>query len=238
MSVAFVDNRDSFSFNVVQAFMELGCDVDVVPGESLAAMTSAQRRARVLQRQPQLVCLGPGPRAPEDTPGLLDVVTQLMGDVPQLGICLGMQAMHVALGGAVKRALHPVHGKRSAITHDGEGVFASLPSPLWVMRYHSLVLDENSALQVTARCDDGQPMAVRDVERKLVGLQFHPESIGTSGGARLLANAVRWAGGDVVTAPGGRLPNERRGALLTPEVKGPKVRLVSEPPEEPGDVHV
>jgi anthranilate synthase/aminodeoxychorismate synthase-like glutamine amidotransferase len=185
MSIVILDSRDSFTFNLAHAFEELGGDVAVIDVDSTDA-------AAVMAMTPSLVVVGPGPRGPAELPHLVQIVLQLDGVVPLLGVCLGLQALVVARGGVVVRAEEPVHGKRSLITHDGSGVFASLPSPLWVMRYHSLIAESRtlpSSLRVCAQDDRGQIMAVTD-DKQTSAVQFHPESIGTAGGLALLANAI------------------------------------------------
>ncbi len=182
--VLLLDNRDSFTWNIAQAFMELGALVEVAD----AAAASA---AAIVAGAWDLVCIGPGPRGPRDLPQLVALAGALSGRVPLLGVCLGMQALVRAHGGAVARAAAAVHGKRDAIAHDGVGVLAGLPSPLWVMRYHSLVAAEVPArFSVTARDAHGQPMAMRDAAARIEAVQFHPESVGTAGGMRMLANAL------------------------------------------------
>lgn len=191
MKVAVVDNRDSFTFNLVQAFAELGAEVVVVDGYLASA-------GDVLEHGPDLVCLGPGPRGPADLEAIVALTSALKGRAPLLGVCLGLQAMIRAEGGRCDRAIAPVHGERRAIVHDGDGLFASLPSPLTVMRYHSLVAAEVPAcFDVTARDDAGQVMAIADAASRRWAVQFHPESIGTEGGLVLLANALRLVGFDL-----------------------------------------
>jgi anthranilate synthase/aminodeoxychorismate synthase-like glutamine amidotransferase len=209
MQVLLLDNRDSFTWNLAQAFGELGADV--VVEEALSVTPSS-----VCARAPRLVCIGPGPRGPSDLPLLVELVRALDGAVPLLGVCLGLQALVRARGGAVARARHPMHGKRDRITHDGVGVLAGLPSPLWVMRYHSLVAtDVGAGLVVSARDADGQVMAVRDARARVEAVQFHPESIGTAGGMTMLSNALKLAG---IPA---RVPAARAGAVPPPGDDGP-----------------
>ncbi|MCP4504562.1 MAG: aminodeoxychorismate/anthranilate synthase component II [Deltaproteobacteria bacterium] len=221
--VCLLDHKDSFTFNLVQAFQELAAEVDVVSSEELEAQPDAEHRlARILSRSPQLVCLGPGPHSPEKMPALVELTKALIGRVPLFGVCLGMQAIHLVSGGKLKRATRPIHGERSEITHDGKGLFSGLPSPLWVMRYHSLVLDDTVVapnIDITARCEDGQPMALHDVNNKVFAVQFHPESIGTSGGGHILRKALKFAGGNPPWPP----QCERPGALLPPQVKGARL---------------
>jgi para-aminobenzoate synthetase component II len=193
IDVLLLDNRDSFTWNIAQGFQELGVSVHVVDTDAITAPAILEGRDAP---KPRLVCIGPGPRGPADLPHLLDVVRGLAGAVPLFGVCLGMQAVALAFGGAVTRAKAPVHGKRDAITHDDVGVLRGLPSPLWVMRYHSLVVTDvpGGSFAITARDRDGQPMALRDAARRIEAVQFHPESIGTAGGMHILENALALAG--------------------------------------------
>ena len=191
MKVTVVDNRDSFTFNLVQAFGELGAVVAVVDGYLVSA-------DEVLATTPDLICLGPGPRGPADLDALVALTLALKGRAPLLGVCLGLQAMIRADGGRCERALAPVHGERRPVLHDGTGLFDGLPSPLTVMRYHSLVAATVPApLTITATDAEGQVMAVADASSRRWAVQFHPESIGTEGGMVLLANALRLVGFDL-----------------------------------------
>jgi anthranilate synthase/aminodeoxychorismate synthase-like glutamine amidotransferase len=191
MKVTVVDNRDSFTFNLVQAFGELGAETIVVDGYVVSADD-------VTATAPDLICLGPGPRGPADLDALVALTSALKGRAPLLGVCLGLQAMVRADGGHCDRAVAPVHGERRPITHDGSGLFAGLPSPMTVMRYHSLVaVSVPATFEVIARDGDGQVMAVADAASRRWAVQFHPESIGTEGGLVLLANALRLVGFDL-----------------------------------------
>jgi para-aminobenzoate synthetase component 2 len=212
--VVLLDSRDSFTFNLAQCCAELGADVAVVDAddESVTDMVEACRRGR----GPALVMIGPGPRGPRDLPRLQSVVAALFGVVPLFGVCLGLQVLVTARGGVVGRARAPVHGKRDAIVHDGVGCLRGLPSPLWVMRYHSLVATSvPPSFTVTARDAFGQPMALRDVDARVEAVQFHPESIGTAGGLQMLCSALVGAGLDV------RLPPLRPGSVPEPASCGP-----------------
>ncbi len=200
LDVLLLDNRDSFTFNLAHAMAELGASVDVVDSEDVTADEVINGRERGLG--PKLVVVGPGPRGPRDLPRLIALLRSLDGEVPILGVCLGLQALVIARGGVVERAVAAVHGKRDVVDHDGSGVFTGLPDPLWVMRYHSLVATQVPAsLVVTARDRRGQVMAVRDPKHRVEAVQFHPESIGTAGGLVLLQNALVGAGVDVGAVP-------------------------------------
>lgn len=211
MDVALLDSRDSFTFNLAQAFAELGARVHVVEAGDVSA-------ARVRALSPRLVCVGPGPRGPSDMPALVETCRALYGSVPLLGVCLGMQALALAHGGEVGRARAPVHGERSAVTHDGGAWFEGLPSPLYVMRYHSLVVTRvPRGFTVCARDEDGQAMAMVSDDERSFAVQFHPESVGTSGGLHLLARALVRAGVEPVAL------RYRPGSVPPPDAGGRKV---------------
>ncbi len=187
--VLLLDSRDSFTFNIAQACLELGVVVDVIDADDVSG--DAIVAAYDAGRGPDVVVVGPGPRGPAQLPHLVDVVGALDGRVPLFGVCLGLQALVCARGGRVGRAVAPMHGKRDAISHDGSGCLAGLPSPLWVMRYHSLVATSvPETLHVSARDAAGQVMAVVDVAAGVEAVQFHPESIGCAGGMAILARAL------------------------------------------------
>jgi len=180
----FLDNRDSFTFNLVQAFQARGQDV-------LVRSSRACDLAEVLRLAPERVVLGPGPGGPADAGSSLEVARGLPQGVPLLGVCLGMQVLAQAFGGRVGRAREPVHGRAVAVEHDGRGLFRGLPSPARFVRYNSLaVLDEGlpPELVVSARAADGDVMGLRHARRPVEGVQFHPESILSEGGERLLEN--------------------------------------------------
>lgn len=184
--IAVIDNYDSFVFNLVQALGAMGQEIqvfrnDAIDVEGLKAL------------KPQGLVLSPGPGRPEDAGVTIDAIIHLSSKVPTLGVCLGHQAIASAFGGAVVRAIELRHGKSSPVAHHGEGLFAGLPSPLEAGRYHSLVAERSSLpeeLRVTAWTEDGVVMGLAHAERPLFGVQFHPESILTPLGSRLLANFV------------------------------------------------
>ena len=185
MRLLMIDNYDSFTYNLVQYLGELGAEVEVFRNdvESVAAL---------LERRPAGVVISPGPGMPDDAGISIEMVSACAERrLPLLGVCLGHQAIGVAFGGRIVRARSIMHGKISAIEHDGKGVFAGLPSPFEATRYHSLVIDGESVpdeLEVTARTSDGEIMGVRHREHPIEGVQFHPESILTAEGKRLLGN--------------------------------------------------
>lgn len=183
--IAVIDNYDSFVFNLVQYLGELGAtDLAVFRNDAVTA-------AELLTLRPRGLVISPGPCSPNEAGVTLEAIGAMAGACPILGVCLGHQAIGQAFGGQVRRAVRPVHGKTSPITHDGQGVFAGLPSPLEVCRYHSLVVDAATlpnCLVPTAFAPDGELMGLRHRTLPVEGVQFHPESIFTEGGHRLLAN--------------------------------------------------
>jgi anthranilate synthase/aminodeoxychorismate synthase-like glutamine amidotransferase len=182
--ILVIDNRDSFTWNLVQYLMELGQEVRVERADDLDAS-----RARELR--PERLLIGPGPGGPEQARSALSLVRALAGEVPMLGVCLGLQVITVAFGGSVERAPEPVHGHAHRILHGGRGLFRGLPSPLTVGRYHSLAADElrlPRELRVTARTEDGVVMALAHRSLPIEAVQFHPESILSEAGHALLAN--------------------------------------------------
>ena len=187
--VLLIDNYDSFAHNLMQALWGLGAEVTVVRND---AIDLAGARAA----HPTHVVLSPGPGRPDvarDFGVCADLIDHLT-DTPILGVCLGHQGIAWRMGGVVVRAPEIVHGKIDTITHDGTGLFAGLPQPMPVMRYHSLVADAArlpDCLRVTARTSSGLVMAMRHRSRPLFGVQFHPESIGTPDGPALLARFLR-----------------------------------------------
>ena len=189
MNVLFIDNFDSFTFNLVDELRKRGCQVDVWRNDLSAEQALALAEA---MPAPRMIVLSPGPGAPREAGCCVPLVRLAAGRVPLFGVCLGHQAMVESLGGEVGSAGTIVHGKTSPMVHDGTGVFAGLPSPMAVGRYHSLAaLRLPSSLRTTARVGD-VVMAVEHVSHKLVGVQFHPESILTPEGGRLLENVMRW----------------------------------------------
>ncbi|PRQ02117.1 Aminodeoxychorismate/anthranilate synthase component 2 [Enhygromyxa salina] len=188
-----LDNYDSFAYNIYQALGELTQTAAKVYRNDRVSL------AEVLADDPTHVFISPGPGNPEDPAyfGICAEVVKTLGprQVPILGVCLGHQGLGAALGARVTRAPQVMHGKQSTIEHDGQGLFAGLPCPLTVMRYHSLMLDEASLppqLAVTSRTREGLVMSVAHREQRVAGVQFHPESIGTEHGAELLRNFLAW----------------------------------------------
>ncbi len=187
--LVFVDNFDSFTYNLVDQFRSLGHQVTIYRNNISAQVieTAVEKLA-----QP-VVILSPGPGAPADAGCMPELIQRLKGKVPMIGICLGHQAIVEAYGGVVGGAGEIIHGKVSMMEHDNHKVYQGLPSPLAIARYHSLVAHEVSqALTVTAEVD-GLVMSVTQEQDKVCGFQFHPESIMTTYGATLLANTIDWA---------------------------------------------
>jgi len=179
-----IDNYDSFTYNLVQYFGELGEDVrtfrnDEITLEQIAAL------------KPNRICISPGPCSPNEAGVSVPLLREFAGKLPILGVCLGHQSIGAAFGGKVIRAKQVMHGKTSVIHHTGVGVFKNLPSPYTVTRYHSLAIERESlpdCLEVTAWTDDGEIMGVRHKDLAIEGVQFHPESILSEHGHALLKN--------------------------------------------------
>ena len=179
-----IDNYDSFTYNIVQYFGELGEDVRVYRNDEITI-------AQIEALNPDRICISPGPKAPAQAGISVAVLKHFAGKKPILGVCLGHQAIGEAFGGKVIRAKQVMHGKTSVIAHTGVGVFKDLPSPFTVIRYHSLAIERASlpsCLEVTAWTDDGEIMGVRHREFDIEGVQFHPESILSEHGHALLKN--------------------------------------------------
>jgi anthranilate synthase component 2 len=183
--VLMIDNFDSFTFNLVEAFERLDCEVQVL--RNTVAAADALTRA---QEKDSLIVLSPGPGTPGDAGCCLELIGLAKGKAPLLGVCLGHQALVQEAGGAVTRAPEPVHGKSIVVPHDGEGPFKGLDGPLHIGRYHSLCTRWPPAnFQVHAEVD-GMAMAISDQKARQTGLQFHPESILTPHGDTMLRNIM------------------------------------------------
>ena len=179
-----IDNYDSFTFNLVQYFGELGAEVQVVRNDEITVQGIAER-------QPDHLVLSPGPCSPAEAGVCVEAIAHFTGRLPILGVCLGHQAMGQAFGGKVIHAKTLMHGKTSPVTHLSKGVFAGLPSPFIATRYHSLAVERESlpdCLEVTAWTDDGEIMGLRHRTLAVEGVQFHPESILTEHGHAMLKN--------------------------------------------------
>jgi len=179
-----IDNYDSFTYNLVQYFGELGEDVRTYRNDEIT-LDEIERLA------PQRIVISPGPCTPNEAGVSVPLLQRFAGRTPILGVCLGHQAIGAAFGGRVVRAKQVMHGKTSPVEHDGRGVFAGLPSPYTVTRYHSLAIERASlpgCLEISAWTADGEIMGVRHRELAVEGVQFHPESILTEHGHALLRN--------------------------------------------------
>jgi len=182
--ILVIDNYDSFTYNLVQYLGELGAELRVVRNDAVDA-------DGVAALAPERIVISPGPGTPDDAGVSLSLIRRLGERTPILGVCLGHQAIGQAFGGTVARAKAQMHGKTSDIRHDGRGVFAGLSNPLTATRYHSLVILPHTVpaeLEVTAWAEDGEIMGVRHRRWPVEGVQFHPESILTVEGKRLLGN--------------------------------------------------
>jgi len=188
--ILLIDNYDSFVYNLARYLREMGCATHVARNDALSLDD-------LREMAPRAIVISPGPCTPSRAGISVEVVRTFSERIPILGVCLGHQAIGEALGGMISRSPAPVHGMRCRVHHDGTGLFAGLPAPLWAGRYHSLCIAEQSlpdALRITARSDDGLIMAVAHATRPLFGVQFHPESVLTESGHRLLSNFLRLAG--------------------------------------------
>jgi anthranilate synthase/aminodeoxychorismate synthase-like glutamine amidotransferase len=181
-----LDNYDSFTYNLAQYFGELGCELlikrnDEISIDEIAALA------------PRHICISPGPCTPREAGISKDVVLRFGREIPILGVCLGHQCIAEAYGGKIVRASRVMHGKSSMIRHDGSALFSDLSTPFEAGRYHSLVVERRSfpaCLEITAESDDGEIMALRHREFPVQGVQFHPESVLTREGKKILANFV------------------------------------------------
>jgi len=179
-----IDNYDSFTYNLVQYFGELGADVEVFRNDEITVEGIAARK-------PDRLVISPGPCSPAEAGISVEAIRHFAGKLPVLGVCLGHQAVGAAFGGRIVRAQELMHGKTSVITTTRQGIFAGLPEQFTVNRYHSLAIDKSSCpseLAVTAWTDDGEIMGVRHQELAIQGVQFHPESILTEHGHAMLKN--------------------------------------------------
>ncbi len=186
-----IDNYDSFTYNLVQAFLVLGADVHVYRNDALTV-------AEALAFAPSHLCISPGPGTPYDAGVSMDMIRAFAGRLPVLGVCLGHQSIVEVFGGKVVRAGRLMHGKTSVIQHDGRTLFAGLPAPCEVGRYHSLIAAPETLppeLEVSARTAEGEIMGVRHRTLVVEGVQFHPESILTPEGPALMRNFLEFTGG-------------------------------------------
>lgn len=183
--IIIIDNQDSFTYNLVHYFEQLDQSVLVFQNDELTAK-------QIEKLMPELVVLSPGPGRPVEQGASREVLTELSGKIPVLGVCLGHQTIIEHFGGRIVKGHQPMHGKVSVLVHSGKGIFAGIPNPTTVTRYHSLVAEEAAlpaCLEVTGRSEDGAIMAVRHRKLPIEGIQFHPESILTVEGFNMLKNS-------------------------------------------------
>ena len=179
-----IDNYDSFTFNIVQYFSQLGENVQVHRNDKISL-------AEIEALQPDRIVISPGPCSPEEAGISVAAITHFAGKIPILGVCLGHQSIGAAFGGNVVRSSSLMHGKTSPILHDGKELFNGLPNPFQATRYHSLIVDRPTlpaCLEITAWVENGEIMGMRHRDLPVWGVQFHPESILTEGGMALLQN--------------------------------------------------
>ena len=184
--VLIIDNYDSFTYNLFQYLGELGAEPQVIRNDEM-------RVEQALALSPDRIVISPGPGGPDQAGISVELIRQAAGCLPILGVCLGHQALGQAFGGRIVRAPRLMHGKTSEIRHDGRTLFAGLPDPFTATRYHSLIVDRASlpdCLEVSAWTDDGVIMGLRHKQHALEGVQFHPESILTTAGKKLLRNFI------------------------------------------------
>ena len=181
-----IDNYDSFTYNLAQYFGELGCELLVKRNDEISV-------AEIATLAPQYICISPGPCTPREAGISKEVIVCFGSQIPILGVCLGHQCIAEAYGGNVIRAGRLMHGKSSAIRHNGTPLFSDVPNPFEAGRYHSLVVERNTlpaCLEIIAESDDGEIMALRHREFPVQGVQFHPESVLTHDGKKILASFV------------------------------------------------
>ena len=191
MKLLMIDNYDSFTYNIVQYFGELGAQVAIYRNDEI---TIVELDALFQQGQFERLCISPGPCSPNEAGISIAAIKHFAGKLPILGVCLGHQAIGAAFGGNIVRSQTQMHGKTSLMTTDQQGVFADLPRQFTINRYHSLAIDRATlpaCLQVTAWTDDGEIMGVRHTNLPIEGVQFHPESILTEHGHAMLKNFLQ-----------------------------------------------
>src|SRR5579859_2353430 len=187
VKVLLIDNYDSFTYNLVQAFLVLGAEVDVHRNDAISV-------TRALERNPTHLVISPGPGTPRDAGVSMRMIEAFAGRIPIFGVCLGHQSLVEVFGGKVVRASRLMHGKVSPVQHDCKGLFAGLPQDFEAGRYHSLIADAASVpavLEVTARTAQGEIMGVRHRSLPIEGVQFHPESVLTPDGPQLIGNFLK-----------------------------------------------
>lgn len=187
--ILLIDNYDSFTYNLSHYLQTLGADVEVVRNDAMTADELFGLGAAA-------AIISPGPSSPKNAGVCVEFIRKFAGRIPMFGVCLGMQSIGYAFGGNIVRAMRTMHGKISKIDHDGKGCFKGITSPMSVVRYHSLAVERATlpdCLEVSATAEDGEIMGIRHKQYLIEGVQFHPESILTYGGKRLLANFLEEA---------------------------------------------
>ncbi len=185
--ILMIDNYDSFTFNLVQYLGEMGEDIKVYRNDKVSV-------EEIAQMSPEHIVISPGPCTPNEAGISLELIEKLGGKIPILGVCLGHQAIGQAYGGKVIRAQNLMHGKTSKIHHDGKTIYEGIPSPFTATRYHSLIVEKETlpdCLEITAWTEQGEIMGLRHKELLVEGVQFHPESILTEHGKKLLRNFLQ-----------------------------------------------
>lgn len=186
--ILLVDNYDSFTYNLYQYMGIFHRDIQVVRNDKITV-------EEIQKLQPERIVLSPGPKSPADAGICMDVVQEFYDKVPILGICLGHQSIGAAFGAEIIHAKELMHGKQSRITHSGRGIFQGIPSPVRVARYHSLAVDEKTLspdFEILARTDDGEIMAMEHKKYPVIGIQFHPESVFTEHGKKMIENFLNY----------------------------------------------
>lgn len=184
-----LDNYDSFTYNIVQYFGELGVEVIVARNDEITI-------EEIEAINPDLICVSPGPCTPTEAGISVELIKHFAGQIPILGVCLGHQSIGAAFGGNIIRAKELMHGKTSSITHSGSDIFTDIPSPYTVTRYHSLAIERDTlpeCLEITAETEDGEIMAIAHKELPIFGVQYHPESVLSEYGHELLNNFLKYA---------------------------------------------
>jgi len=187
--ILMIDNFDSFTYNLVQYFLELGEEVKVVRNDEITV-------EEIKDINPDCIVVSPGPKSPSQAGISVETIQKYTGVLPILGVCLGHQSMGEAFGGKVIKAKKLMHGKTSMIEHDGKGIYEGIENPMQAIRYHSLAVEEATlpdCLEITARAEDGEIMGFRHKENLTVGMQYHPESILSPSGMKLLKNFINMA---------------------------------------------
>jgi para-aminobenzoate synthetase component II len=182
--ILLLDNYDSFTYNLAQYLGELGCTLEVHRNDKISV-------EQIVRRKPERIVISPGPCTPQEAGISIELIQKLAGKFPILGVCLGHQAIGAAFGGKIVRAPKLFHGKTSQIEHNGKGIFRSVPNPLTATRYHSLIVERKSlprSLAITATTSDGVIMGLRHKRYPIEGVQFHPESVLTESGKKILQN--------------------------------------------------